>query len=118
MIGVKERSQQVVENSQPNENIKCMTKAEGHLKLISDANIPSGTEVTYLGETVEGHDMFRNHGVQAWLASGSSLSELPGNVITETTSGSGTEVYLPNLCWADNLIDGSRPPRYYSVIEI
>ena len=78
------------------------------LKLTSSANIPSGTEVQYLVRTVEGHDVFRNHGVQEWLAEGSSLSELPGNVITGETSGSGTEVYLPGLCWADNRIDGSR----------
>ena len=99
-----------------------MIEMDGHLKLTSTTNIPSGTQVQYLVRTVEGHDIFRNHGVQVWLAMGSTLSELEGNVITAPTSGSGTEVYLPGLCWADNRIDGSRgtgtSAQYYAVIEI
>ncbi|MCY4151716.1 MAG: hypothetical protein OXE94_05705 [Aestuariivita sp.] len=121
-IGFKERSQADIDTYFTLEIDKCMTEQNGHLKLISNTNIPAGTQVTYTVRTVEGHDPFRNHGVQAWLAPGSTLSELPGNVITGTTSGSGTEVYLPNLCWADNLIDGSRGSgftgKYYSIIEI
>ena len=122
MIGFEERSQSELFDYLTRETDKCMTEAPGHLTLVSSATIPSGTEVTYLVKTVEGHDQFRNHGVQVWLAPGSALSELPGNVITGTTSGSGTEVYLPNLCWADNLIDGSRGAgatgQYYSIIEV
>ena len=99
-----------------------MTESPGHLELISSANISTGTEVQYLVRTVEGHDVFRNHGVQVWLAEGESLSQLKGNFITAQTTGSGTEVYLPGLCWADNRIDGSRGEgtsgQYYSVIEI
>ena len=118
-IGFKERTQTDFEEVLTSEHLKCMRMdGRNHLKLTSDTSIPNGTEVTYVVRTVEGHDMFRNHGVQAWLAPGSNLSELPGNVITARTSGSGTEVYLPGLCWADNLIDGSRPPRFYSVIEV
>ena len=100
------------------ERDKCMMERNGDLRLISTTNIPSGTEVQYLVRTVEGHDVFRNHGVQAWLAQGNNLSELPGNVITGMTSASGTDVPLPGLCWADNRIDGSRGEQFYAVIEI
>ena len=121
-IGFKERTSNDFNNSITFERNKCMMEADGHLKLTSTTNIPSGTQVQYLVRTVEGHDIFRNHGVQAWLAEGSTLSELKGNVITAATSVSGTEVYLPGLCWADNRIDGSRGSghrgQYYAVIEI
>ena len=117
-IGFKERTQAVFEGSYTYEIVKCMTDGPNHLRLVSETNIPSGTEVTYVVRTVEGHDIFRNHGVQVLLAPGSTLSELPGNVITATTDADGTDVHLPGLCWADNRIDGSRPPRFYSVIEV
>ena len=119
-IGFKKRID--FEGATTNEREKCMHETPGHLELISSANIPTGTEVQYLVRTVEGHDIFRNHGVQEWLVAGESLSDLKGNVITAQTTGSGTEVYLPGLCWADNRIDGSRGEgssgQYYSVIEI
>ena len=121
-IGFNERTSDDFNNRITFERNKCMMEADGHLKLTSTTNIPSGTQVRYLVRTVEGHDIFRNHGVQAWLAPDSNLSELLGNVITAATSGSGTEVYLPGLCWADNRIDGSRGTgtsgQYYAVIEI
>ncbi len=121
-IGFKERTSDDFNNLITFERNKCMMEADGHLKLTSTTSIPSGTKVTYLVRTVEGHDIFRNHGIQVWLAPDSNLSELPGNVITAATSESDTEVYLPGLCWADNRIDGSRGTgtsgQYYAVIEI
>ncbi len=117
-IGFKERSQDDIWTFVTPEHTKCMSETGAHLKLVSDTDIPSGTEVMYLVTTVEGPDIFRNHGVEVWLADGSNLSELPGNVITGTTSGSGTEVYLPGLCWADNRIDSNHPSNHYSLIEV
>ncbi|MCY4041927.1 MAG: hypothetical protein OXF72_11855 [Gammaproteobacteria bacterium] len=122
MIGFVERTQEDIDTNVTFERDKCMRAAPGHLTLTSTEDIPAGTQVTYVVRTVEGHDIFRNHGVQVLLAEGSTLSELKGNVITATTTGAGTDVHLPGLCWADNRIDGSRGEgpsgQYYSVIEI
>ena len=121
-IGFKERTSNDFNNLITFERDKCMKEEPGHLTLISSVDIPSGTEVQYLVRTVEGHDIFRNHGVQVWLVAGEPLSDLKGNFITAPTTGSGMEVYLPGLCWADNRIDGSRGTgtsgQYYAVIEI
>ena len=122
MIGFVERTQEDIDTNVTFERDKCMRAAPGHLTLTSTEDIPAGTQVTYVVRTVEGHDIFRNHGVQVLLAKGSMLSELKGNVITAATTERGTNVYLPGLCWADNRIDGSRGSgssgQYYSVIEI
>ncbi|MCY4312296.1 MAG: hypothetical protein OXD44_01100 [Gammaproteobacteria bacterium] len=87
-----------------NENLE----SESGVEIRGSTIIPSGTEVRVLVSTVSGYgDYFRNHGVQTYLADGSTLDEFKGNVITFNTDsadmayGVDTDVFS----WPDDRID-------------